>query len=398
MLFYHECNMKPSRVYRGEVDINDLLSLSENHLVKATDGKLTLVLKRGKVVSGDPEALQEKRKMTIAVYDLKKTLRIRGVEYTVVKTDTIKSTSVAEDLAEISGKYRHAIVVAFGKGCGKTIIEYRDGKMIGAEGDYMKLLEEDSAILDVYEVISEPEMSREAILKKYRLKEPSEEEIRSIIRSFISRSIIIPEGREVRSFRGEEAFLESILELECGYLKVEFEHRRSPTGYLLVENGRVVGAYRVADDEEHFSNRAYTMIMEDLKKNPTVRVFEVEREEFEKLRDTYPEVMLKDEDTYRDIGEGLREVIEAQVSSIEKVVGCRVRVSTEIGGSEVVYTLDVTVEYPGGILRRSDPELEARVKGEVEELARGAEEEISKRTGVKARVKPRLRFIVKGVI
>gem|GEM_PF-4308683 len=390
--------MKPSKVYRGEVDLSDLLSLSQNQLVKATDGNVTLILKRGKVISGDPEKLKEKRNMTVAVYDLKKTIRIRGIEYSVVKTDTIKSSNVAEDLAKIANNYRHAVVVAFGKECKKTVIEYRDGKMIGAEGDYRKLLEENAAILDIYEVISEPEISREALLKKYRLKEPSEEEIRSIIRSFISRSIIIPEGRELRSFTGEEGFLESMLELEHGYLKVVFEHRRSPVGYLVVENGRIIGAYRISDDDEQFSNRAYTRIMDDLKKNPTVTVIAVDREEFEKFKDTYPELLLKDEDTYRDIGDGLREVIEAQVSSIEKVAACRVRVSTDIGGSEVEYTLDVSVEYPGGILKRSDPELERRVRKEVEELAKSAEEEISKRTGVKARVKPRLRFIVKGVI
>lgn len=174
--------MKPIKIYKDVVNMEDLLRLSRSYLIKATDGKSTLVIQSGRIVmtKGDPP--KEKKEMIVALYGAKKKMTLKNSEYFVRKIDTMMSSNIKADLEEIAKKYEYVIVDAFSKKAKRVTLVYRERNLLSYEGDYNKLLTEKKAIFDVYEVIKgESRVSREDVLERFKLKDPTEEEIERII-------------------------------------------------------------------------------------------------------------------------------------------------------------------------------------------------------------------------
>ncbi len=174
--------MKPVKVYKAGVDIEDLLNLSEKYLVKATDGKSMIIVQGRKIVAtrGDPP--EHKKEMVIALYSAQKRIKLDNIEYSVNKIETRISNSVKEDLEKIAQSHSHVVVGAFSKRLKRVYIVYRNGNLVYCNGNYNQLLKESRAILDIYRVLrEEASVTREEVLKRLKLKEPTEEEIDMII-------------------------------------------------------------------------------------------------------------------------------------------------------------------------------------------------------------------------
>ncbi|NOZ58807.1 MAG: DUF2226 domain-containing protein [Euryarchaeota archaeon] len=174
--------MKPSKVYKAEVDIGDLLRLSERYLVKATDRKSTIIIQKGRIVAARGDPPEHKKEMVIALYSTEKKIRLNSTDYFVNKLESRMSRKVREDLERIAGSHEHVVVEAFSKRLKRVLMVFKNGNLVHCEGDYTRLLEESRAILDVYEVLrEETTVTREEVLERLKLREPTEEEIDRII-------------------------------------------------------------------------------------------------------------------------------------------------------------------------------------------------------------------------
>jgi Glu-tRNA(Gln) amidotransferase subunit E-like FAD-binding protein len=174
--------MKPVKVYKAEVDITDLLSLSKNYLVKATDGKSTIIIQGRRIIAARGDPPEQKKEMVIALYAVHKRFKLNTAEYFVSKVETKISNNVKEDLEKIAQSYEHVVVEAFSKRLKRIAIVFRDGNLIYCDGNYSRLLAENKAIFDVYEVLrEESRVTREEVLERLKLREPTQEEIDRII-------------------------------------------------------------------------------------------------------------------------------------------------------------------------------------------------------------------------
>lgn len=201
--------MQPSKIYEDDVDIDNLTEISKKYMVKATDGKSMVIVQFGKVLIEKGEPLEEKKRMTVALYEACKRMKIKGVEYYVQKMERVVSREIKADLERIAKKYRHIIVEAFSKRARNVVLLYKDGKLKFFEGNGSKLLKEKKAIFDVYSVIEssvtsdskrKPERKsptsegkepkkrveeshslRKDLLQEYRIRDPSEKDVNRII-------------------------------------------------------------------------------------------------------------------------------------------------------------------------------------------------------------------------
>ncbi len=176
-------DMNPIKVYKDTVDIKDLIIISKNYLVKATDGKLIFQIYSGKIISGNEELLKNKKEMIVALYKPDKKIKLKNCEYLVTKVDYITTANISESLDEISKKYDDIIINAFSKKARKVSLIFKNGNLVYWEGDYQNLLIDNRAMLDIYEIFSEPEVFRNEIMQRFRLKEPSDEEVTQIIKN-----------------------------------------------------------------------------------------------------------------------------------------------------------------------------------------------------------------------
>ncbi|HEQ78352.1 MAG TPA: hypothetical protein ENI78_01860 [Euryarchaeota archaeon] len=176
-------DMEPIKVYKDAVDIKDLIILSKDHLVRATDGKLIFQIHFGKIISGNEELLKNKKEMIIALYKPDKKIKLKNGEYLVTKVDYITTTNISECLDEISQKYDNIIINAFSKKARKVSLIFKNGNLVYWEGDYQNLLIDNRAMLDIYEIFHEPEVFRNEIMERFKLKEPSDEEVAQIIKN-----------------------------------------------------------------------------------------------------------------------------------------------------------------------------------------------------------------------
>ncbi|GBE54361.1 MAG TPA: hypothetical protein ENH28_08490 [Euryarchaeota archaeon] len=175
--------MNPIKVYKDTVDIKDLIIISKNYIVRATDGKLIFQINSGKIISGNEELLKNKKEMIVALYKPDKKIKLKNCEYLVTKVDYITTTNISESLDEISQKYDDIIINAFSKKARKVSLVFKNGNLVYWEGNYQNLLIDNRAILDIYEIFSEPEVFRNEIMQRFKLKEPSDEEVTQIIKN-----------------------------------------------------------------------------------------------------------------------------------------------------------------------------------------------------------------------
>jgi hypothetical protein len=151
--------MKPVKVFRKEVELKDLLDISRGYLVKATDGKSLIVVQSGRVLIEKGEQLEGKRDMVIALYKPCRRIKVKGEEYLVSKIETRVSNSILEDIKRLRVGRKDVIIEAFSKRAKKVIMLYRDGNLCYIDGDYRKLMKENRAILDAYEILREGEVA-----------------------------------------------------------------------------------------------------------------------------------------------------------------------------------------------------------------------------------------------
>ncbi|WP_456473977.1 hypothetical protein [Candidatus Pyrohabitans sp.] len=174
--------MKPIKVYKDTVDMEDLLRLSKNYLIKATDGKSMVVIQSGKIILAKGDPPKDKREVVIALYEAQKKMSLKNAEYFVCKIDTMISRNVKADLERIIRDYEHIVVETFSKKAKRVTLVYKNRNLVCFEGDYNKLLTENKAIFDIYEVLREElRVSRRDVLERFKLRDPSEEEIQRII-------------------------------------------------------------------------------------------------------------------------------------------------------------------------------------------------------------------------
>ncbi|WP_457556112.1 hypothetical protein [Candidatus Pyrohabitans sp.] len=174
--------MKPHKVYKAVVDIGDLLELSERYLVKATDRKSTIIIQNRRIVAARGDPPENKKEMVIALYAARKKIRLNNVDYLVNKLESKISYSVKEDLERIARTHEHVLVEAFSKRLKKVLMVFRNGTLLHCEGEYTRLLQEKRVIFDVYEVLREEStITREQVLQRFKLREPTDEEIDRII-------------------------------------------------------------------------------------------------------------------------------------------------------------------------------------------------------------------------
>ncbi len=174
--------MKPIKVYKDTVDMEDLLRLSKKYLIKATDGKSMVVIQSGKIILAEGDPPKEKREVVIAIYEAQKKMSLKNAEYFVCKIDSMISRNIKADLEKIVRNYEHIVIETFSRRAKKVILVYRNRNLVYFDGDYNKLLTENKAIFDVYEVLREElRVTRRDVLERFRLKDPSEEEIQNII-------------------------------------------------------------------------------------------------------------------------------------------------------------------------------------------------------------------------
>ena len=162
--------MKPVEVFRKEVDLKELLSMSRGRLVKATDGKSLVVVQGGRVLIEKGEPFRGRGEMVIAIYRPCRKIRVKGEEYLASKYETMISTSILEDIKRLRANRKDVIIEAFSKRAKKVVMLYHNGGLRYIEGDYRKLLGEDRAVLDAYEILrEEDEVSKEQVEESQEL-------------------------------------------------------------------------------------------------------------------------------------------------------------------------------------------------------------------------------------
>lgn len=186
--------MQPSNIYEDYVGVEDLAEISRNCMVKATDGKSMVIMQFGKLLTEKGVPLEEKKKMTVALYEACKKVEIKGEKYFVQKMERVVSRDIKTDLDGIVKRYKDIIVEAFSKRAKNVVLLYRDGKLKFFEGEGSKLLKEKKAVFDVYSIIessesqdqksgADSELRREKLLQEYGIRDPSDTEIKRIIKN-----------------------------------------------------------------------------------------------------------------------------------------------------------------------------------------------------------------------
>ncbi len=145
--------MKPAEVLRKEVDREELMRLSRGRLIKATDGRRLIVARNGRIVLEKGGKLKEKTQMVVAVYTSCRKIRVRETGYLVNKLETVMSSSVLEDIKKLREGREDIIIVAFSRKARRVTMLYRNGNLCYIEGDYRKLITENRAIIDAYEIL-----------------------------------------------------------------------------------------------------------------------------------------------------------------------------------------------------------------------------------------------------
>lgn len=162
--------MKPIKIYRDIIGLSELLKISNNYLVKATDGKSLVVAQAGKVIIEKGDPLKGEKELVIALYRPSRKIKIKNTEYIVNKIDSRISENIMMDISEIRKVRKDVIIEAFSRRAKKVVMVYKGGNLAYLDGNYKKLINEKKAIIDVYEIIGEEISEREVkqIPEEYR--------------------------------------------------------------------------------------------------------------------------------------------------------------------------------------------------------------------------------------
>ncbi len=105
----------------------------------------------------------------------------------------------------------------------------------------------------------------------------------------------LPEGTFLKSLKGDRGeVIKEVRALESGYIRITVDNPGYSDGYLIVEKGEVIGAYRFSDGELH-AQEAYELLMEDVQKDYSViTVHELTQEQLELVKEYYPEAIIRE--------------------------------------------------------------------------------------------------------